>query len=63
MWPHQTLPAHKHSNTQTQLEDKMKVQHQCCEHTEVKRDYYYHTEEILSGQLLEGKLSPSTAKQ
>lgn len=43
-----------HTHTHTQLEDKMKVQYLCCNHTEVKGDYNYHKGEILLEQFLWG---------
>lgn len=46
--------AHTHTlaRTHAQLEDKMKVQCLCCNHTEVNGDYNYHKEKILLEQLL-----------
>lgn len=46
------MPTHTHAHTQ--LEDKMKVQYLCCNHTEVKGDYNYLKEEILLEQFLWG---------
>lgn len=40
--------ANTHTHMHEQLEDKMKVQYLCCDHTEVNGDYDYHKAEIMA---------------